>query len=586
MRPPAPTGALPLGGYWTGTDGDHSDGRAGTQTELDTQTNNTQTTCDTQTPTPFLSFSPKTCIELLPLLTKKQLEHETSYFKSFLGPFISVIDCKSTTRKSPAAITKTLTRELLRDVDNMTKQFANIDVLNNNFFMLLNTADKLISDLNSEQVKEQNSPTDPILDSVPVSVLDFSINTNIDTCTEGVTFKKLGNREIDYFGEYPYRYGQVQHDPKPYPKTEFFDNVFTTINKYDPDFNFDTYTCLITRYKNGESDIEPHSDNEDCIAPSSSIYTVSVGAERTLICRNKSGKIIEHHFPLVDGSVYEMTRDSQDLWEHCIPPVKSCRLPRISFTFRKIMHSPQPAPLSTVPPIREFVSSRNTCTKVNPKRVLLITDSIMSGFSANIFNNTGISCIKKLPVNKLLVNIDKFEEEFAYTDCVFISAGMNDLSRYGHTGESLGSFISSKIRYWLCKYPNTLFVFNSLIYAENRPWLNDRIDCLNRLMFDLSIELYDSNYWFFDSHASFDDVGGQFPIHSPTGNGIHISFRACQYISRIVADAICALVSNSPVTPRVWPLRTEFRQLVSGSLHPRYRGRGIFTNRHKLGLRY
>ena len=221
----------------------------------------------------------------------------------------------------------------------------------------------------------------------------------------------------------------------------------------------------------------------------------------------------------------------------------------------------------------------------NPKRVLLVTDSIISGFPLNIFNNTGISRIKKFPVNKLLVNIDKFEEEFAYTDCVVISAGMNDLSRYGHTGESLGSFISSKIRYWLCKYPNTLFIFNSLIDTK-RPWLNHRIDCLNKLMFDLSIELYDSNFWFFDSHASFVDVDDHFPIHSPTGNGIHISIRACQYISRIMADAIGALVSSSPVTARVWPLRSEFRQLIAGSRHPRYSGQGMFTNRHRLGLRY
>ena len=166
-----------------------------------------------------------------------------------------------------------------------------------------------------------------------------------------------------------------------------------------------------------------------------------------------------------------------------------------------------------------------------------------------------------------------------------ISAGMNDLSRYGHTGESLGSFISSKIRYWLCKYPNTLFIFNSLI-DTNRPWLNHRIDILNKLMFDLSIELYDSNFWFFDSHASFVDVDDHFPIHSPTGNGIHISIRACQYISRIMADAIGALVSSSPVTARVWPLRSEFRQLIAGSRHPRYSGQGMFTNRHRLGLRY
>ena len=614
LRPTTPAGVSTTGGYRGGVDGEHeevnSNGHAnlgstaplggpatgglgeGDLAKVDNvQTdNNTRTTGGvntsrgTQTPTPFLSFSPKTCIELLPSLTAQQLEYETSYFKTILGP-VSVIDCKQGTRKSPAAITKCLTGELMRDTDKMTDHFTKIDTLNNNFFMLVNKAEKLLSELNSEPSKEQDSTpllSDLILDSAPVSVLNISINTNVDDCTEGVYFNKIGNREVDYFGLYPYRYGQVQHKPKPYPKTPFFDNVCRVLNKHDPEFNLNLYTCLVTRYKDGESGIAPHSDDEECIVPSSTIYTVSVGAERTLVCRNKLGKIIEHRIPLTDGSIYEMTRDSQDIWEHCIPSVKSCELPRISFTFRKIKPSLTPAPPPPIPPIKEFVSA---CNKENPKRILLITDSIISGFPVNIFDNTGISCIKKLPVDKLLVNIDSFEQEFAYTDCVVISAGMNDLSRFGHTGESLGSFISGKIRYWLCKYPNTLFVFNSLIHT-NRPWLDNRVDCLNKLMFELSVELYDSNFWFFDSHASFVDVGDRFPVHSPTGNGIHISIRACQYISRIMADAIGALVSNSPVTSRVWPLRSGFRRSISGSQHPRYRGQGIVSDRHRPGLRY
>ena len=105
-------------------------------------------------------------------------------------------------------------------------------------------------------------------------------------------------------------------------------------------------------------------------------------------------------------------------------------------------------------------------------------------------------------------------------------------------------------------------------------------------MFDLSIELYESNFWFFDSHACLVDVDHRFPVLSPTGNGIHISSRACQHISRILADSISALVFYSADTARVWPLRSEFRRLIYGSQHPLYRGQGMDIDRHRPGPRY
>ena len=222
---------------------------------------------------------------------------------------------------------------------------------------------------------------------------------------------------------------------------------------------------------------------------------------------------------------------------------------------------------------------------VQQKRLLLITDSVISGLPVGLFDSTGLTCIKKIPVEKQLVNIDLFEQEFPYTDYVIISAGINDLSRCGQTGESLASFITDKIRQWHVKYPKTVFIYNSMILTD-RPWLNKRLEIVNRAMFDLSIELYDLNYWFLDTHAAFMKVRGQFPIISPKGNGIHISHKACQYISHIIVDAITAYFKNCPTTPRIWPLRSEFRRLVAGPLHPHRREREPVIGRRNLGSRY
>ena len=522
----------------------------------------------TQTPTPFLSFSPKTCFELVPTLTDEQLEYETTYFKSVLGP-VKVLDIKSSTRRSPAGITRCFSRELLQDTDRIIDNISKLDLLSNNIFILFDKAEKMLSELAS--MPEPDSVDDTlghILDSDPVSVLNCKIDTTVEKCTEGVSFTKVSNREVDYFGLYPYHYGNMRHDPKPYPSTNFFREVCCLLNKHDPEFNLDSFTCLVTRYKDGGSDIAPHSDDEECILSDSNIYTVSVGADRTLMCRNKLGEISKCSYPLSNGSIYKMSRNSQDIWEHYIPIDKSCNSPRISFTFRKLDPTYNQAPPPVIPPVKEFVTVPDT---PKPKRVLFITDSILSGFPVNLLNNCDIVCIKKAPASKLLTNIDNFEHEFRYTDYVFISAGINDLSRYGYTGASLGSFISDRIRQWSAKYPNTVFIFNSLLHAHRGRWLNERVDTVNRILFDLSLELYGSNYWFFDSHAAIAGVGTQFPIISPVGNGIHISYKACQYLSRTVVQAIGAYEADCSTLPRIWPLRTEFRRLISGILHPRNR---------------
>ena len=548
-------------------------GGGGSGTETGSGTTTGREDMGTQTPTPFLSFSPKTCLEILPTLTDDQLEHETSYFKSVLGP-VQAVNIKSSTRKSPAGITRCLTRELLQDTDRLTDNISKIDILNDNIFILFEKAEKMLSDITSMSVQDSvdslSHTLDHILDSDPVSVLNCKIDTTVENCTEGVSFTKLGNREVDYFGLCPYHYGHSRHEPKPYPKSNFFSDICNLLNNHDPDFNLETYTCLVTRYRDGDSDIAPHSDNEACILSDSNIYTVSVGADRTLDCRNKLGEVTICSYPLTDGSIYKMSRDSQNIWEHSIPAVKSCNSPRISFTFRKIDPTYKPAPLPPIPPIKEFVSVPEK-QKPKPKRVLFITDSILSGFPVNLFNDSDIMCIKKLPTCRLLSNIDSFEREFRYTDYVVISAGINDLSRYGYTGVSLGSFVSDRIRHWAAKYPKTVFVFNSLLRTYRGAWLNQRVETVNRIMFDLSVELYESNYWFFDSHAALAGMGTQFPIISPMGNGIHISYDACQYLSRAIVQALKAFDAGSSILPRVWPLRTEYRRLISGSLHPRYR---------------
>ena len=327
------------------------------------------------------------------------------------------------------------------------------------------------------------------------------------------------------------------------PVINIFKDIFDKVKREVPNFSPDNYTCLVTRYKNGQSFIPPHSDNEACIVPGSSIYTVSVGAERTLVCTNIDSST--RRYNLTDGCVYTMPQSSQGTWEHGIPCDQTCDQSRISFTFRRIV-PPRP-----IPPIKEPKSDKNK------KRVLFLTDSVHMAFPSHLLNTADMTCIKTVEFQ--LSNIGKYEHEFQHSDYVVISTGVNDISRYGHTGYSLASIMCNKFKLLCTRYPETVFIFNSLLLTLY-PGINNNINVLNKAMFDLSLEIYDlDNFFFFDSHSLLFGVN----TIAAKGNGVHITPTATKIISQSLIKSITALVINSPTVAQSWPLRSRFKHLVS-----------------------
>lgn len=97
-------------------------------------------------------------------------------------------------------------------------------------------------------------------------------------------------------------------------------------------------SCLVNRFQGEQSKISEHSDDEPTIYPKSKIYTVSIGCTRTVIFRNTdTGEVINH--TAKPGSLYTMTRRSQNYYEHKIDPEpkidpEQTKSVRYSFTFR------------------------------------------------------------------------------------------------------------------------------------------------------------------------------------------------------------------------------------------------------------
>jgi hypothetical protein len=135
-------------------------------------------------------------------------------------------------------------------------------------------------------------------------------------------FKTIGgSRDVIYFGEYGYFYTGAYHEAKITPPV--IQELLDTVRPKLPEQFRNSWlnSCLITRYPNKNSSIPLHNDNENFIDPESVILTVSMGDERTIKFVSESQG--EKQLNLKDGSVYLMSRFSQDFWKHGIEPEES-----------------------------------------------------------------------------------------------------------------------------------------------------------------------------------------------------------------------------------------------------------------------
>ena len=255
--------------------------------------------------------------------------------------------------------------------------------------------------------------------------------------------------------------------------------------------------------------------------------------------------------------------------------------PRVSFTFRKLRDKSElPSPVKA-PPIRQ------PCHNQTHNRILFISDSILSGVSDSDFDCIkGYRCVKRHSPE--LKNALDYEDDFGISDFVIFSGGINDLSCYGYTAESLYAYLKPKLINACSRAKDTCFIFNSLLHTRYR-WLDHEVNSFNKLMFELSCEV--DNFIFFDSLHILrtSSLGKHVDLVLPPKDkrGVHISRKAMDLVGKNIVTAIELLASRwstKPISRNVrgwtWPLaesRLEsIRSLVSRlgsdySHHPEYR---------------
>jgi alkylated DNA repair dioxygenase AlkB len=95
-------------------------------------------------------------------------------------------------------------------------------------------------------------------------------------------------------------------------------------------------SCLLNLYHDGKEGVGWHSDGEKDLKENGAIASLSFGAERRFLFRNKKNKETITVF-LEHGSLLVMKDETQKYWLHRLPPEKAVTMPRVNLTFRTIV---------------------------------------------------------------------------------------------------------------------------------------------------------------------------------------------------------------------------------------------------------
>ncbi|TXI84520.1 MAG: alpha-ketoglutarate-dependent dioxygenase AlkB [Crocinitomicaceae bacterium] len=94
--------------------------------------------------------------------------------------------------------------------------------------------------------------------------------------------------------------------------------------------------CLLNLYHDGTEGMGWHSDDEKSIVPRSTIVSVSFGATRKFVFKNKKDAT-QVALMVASGSVLLMKGDTQKEWNHALMKSTKVKSPRINLTFRQMI---------------------------------------------------------------------------------------------------------------------------------------------------------------------------------------------------------------------------------------------------------
>jgi len=152
---------------------------------------------------------------------------------------------------------------------------------------------------------------------------------------EAVIFGKViqTKRKIAWYGDSSFEYTYSKRTKQALTWTPELLQLKKVIEKQSGE----TYnSCLLNLYHSGNEGMAWHSDGEKDLKQHGAIGSVSFGAERKFMFKNKETKETVS-IVLEQGSLLIMKGTTQSHWLHRLPPTKLVSKPRINLTFRTIV---------------------------------------------------------------------------------------------------------------------------------------------------------------------------------------------------------------------------------------------------------
>ena len=175
------------------------------------------------------------------------------------------------------------------------------------------------------------------------NIVPQDLKTRLIAFCQTLTYEKEGGHGAAPFGErYKYKKpyknfatNSSDHVTRPIP--EIVMELINTMLDEFPELA-GVNQCLINEFIGNECYLVEHEDNEGVICPLSSIFTWSMGDEAEILFNPKGHEGDAQSLSLQDGSLYVMSKKSQDLWTHRIDKSegRDLNFRRYSITLRTV----------------------------------------------------------------------------------------------------------------------------------------------------------------------------------------------------------------------------------------------------------
>ena len=514
---------------------------------------------DKSTQTTMKSFSPQLCLDLIDTLSEDQMTLEL-----WRTCDEKLIKARGKLRKSNALVDH-FKQVVLEDSNDLTHD---LNKLTSNFARHVTDANKQLEQLKENVVRAQTivkdlqQPAAPAASDVPLlpppaPLPSISSSTgNLEpagillpyTLSADNSFKQFqaahldnntkydrnfGNRKVAHYGNMPYHYPGGRHEARDINTNTYLANIIDHLNSVLPDGHKPFNSFLVTKYDNHMSHIPPHSDNEQSIDPESTILTITLGAPRPVVFRIKPpGSYKRFSLTPEHGSMYTMTRASQDEFDHSVPRIEEHDFSgiRMSITCRVLASLPY---------------QRSKSSSARPKRVLILSDSKNKSFDCSVLHEPVVAFREDL---FHLRDLNQHFRSIEQADVVLLSAGINDLRKHHAHPSTLHDFIERSVD----QYKNTKFIFDSIsplsMNADRFNHMNQSIDKLNMALFELSLRTF--------NFKLFDNV--KFGMPHLARDGLHLNLAGQSVLSECWVHCILLALG---LKRGYLPLRRQYRNL-------------------------